>query len=383
MKEHKKYTLMIPGPVEVMDDILEVYNGQPVAHYGTEWASFYIQTAQNVSELFGSKGRTYLMPGSGSLGLDSLSGTFCSGKRCLVLHNGMFGERLFNIASMYGSDIDVLKFPLNKPVDADDVRRTLKKRRYDAVFMTHVETSTGILNPAQEVCLVVFEQGLMFFLDAVSSAGVEEIKMDGWGISAVATASQKGLECPPGLGIVTVSENLLKSLRNIQKTGWYSNLGVWNDYYERWQDWHPFPVTLPTNIIMALSRSLSIMKSEGLQNRYSLYRNVSSCMRNAIQMLGLKLFAPLNGYAHGVTSVSTGGYFHPQELIDYLKKEHNIMITGSFGEIRESVFRIGHMSRKQCMKKNLTNLINGIALFLKLKGISVPVDEAISAFYYV
>jgi len=222
---------MIPGPVEVMDDILEVYNGQPVAHYGPEWARFYLETAQNISNLLGSTGRTYLMPGSGSLGLDALVGTFCYGKKCLVLQNGIFGERLFNIASMYSSEVDLLKFPLNTTVDAGDVKRALKKKHYDAVFMTHVETSTGILNPAREVGLAVYEQGLMFFLDAVSSAGVEEINMDQWGISAAATASQKGLKCPPGLGIVTVSENLLKSLKKINKSGWYSNLGVCNDYY--------------------------------------------------------------------------------------------------------------------------------------------------------
>jgi len=122
------------------------------------------------------------------------------------------------------------------------------------------------------------------------------------------------------------------------------------------------------------------MNSEGLEHRDSLYRNVSSCIRKAIQLLGLKLYAPDNEYAHGLTSISTGGDFPPQELIDYLKRERKIMITGSFGEIRERVFRIGHMSRKQCIKVNLENLINGIAQFLKSKGISAPVDEAISVF---
>ena len=93
----KKYLLMIPGPVQIAPDILEAFNGQTAAHYGPEWTEIYLSTEKMFSKLVNSDGRTFLMPGSGSLGLDTVATTFCRGKKCLILNNGMFGNRLYEI----------------------------------------------------------------------------------------------------------------------------------------------------------------------------------------------------------------------------------------------------------------------------------------------
>jgi len=371
-----KYLLMIPGPVEISEDILEAFQGQPVAHYGPEWAELYLETAENFSGIIGSDGRTFLIPGSGSLGLDTAAATFCRSRKCLVLQNGMFGERLYSIVSTHTSDVKTLQFPLNAPIDPSTVKKTLESEKYDILLMTQVETSTGVLNPVEDIGKITGELDIMFILDAISSAGIEELKMDQWGIDIVITASQKGLECPPGLGIVTVKTPLLDDLKKNPASTWYTDLRVWCEYYEKWHDWHPFPVTLPTNIILALSRSLKIIKSEGIISRQNMYRKTSSKLRKSISALGLQPYAPEYGHAHGLTAVSTTGIFKPSDLVVFLKKEMGVQIAGSFGDIQELVFRIGHMSRKQCRNINLMSVLTGIALFMESKGIKAPLDEA-------
>lgn len=377
MRGAMRYILMIPGPVEISDDVLEAFQGHPVAHYGPEWTEVYLETAKGVSRTLGSKGRTFLMPGSGSVGLDTAAATFCASKRCLVLNGGMFGQRLYNIVSAHASDVKDLNFPLNTSVDPDAVENALKDEKYDIVLMTQVETSTGILNPVEKIAKIVKKHGALFVLDSISSAVIEKLEMDNWGIDVNVTASQKGFECPAGLGIVTVKQVLLDALKDSPAKTWYTDLRVWCDYYDKWHDWHPFPVTLPTNTILALAKSIETIEAEGISSRQKMFIDVSTRVRKALLALGLRLYAPEGQYSHGVTAASTGGKFDPSEMVTFLKNKVGIQISGSFGDIKSHVFRIGHMSRKQCGRINLITLINGIALFMKSKGLSVPLEKAV------
>jgi aspartate aminotransferase-like enzyme len=372
-----KYFLMIPGPVEISDEILDAYQGQPVAHYGPEWTKEYLDIIKRVSQILGSEGMTFLMPGSGSICLDTAAATFCTSKRCLVINNGMFGDRLFDIVSAHSQAVDILRFPLNVPADPDAVKRALSKIKYDAVFMTHVETSTSVLNPVESVARTVKEHGALFILDAISGAVIEELEMDKWGIDVTVTACQKGFECPSGLGIITVKSDLLKGLGDTPATTWYTDLRVWCDFYDKWHDWHPFPVTLPTNTIMALKKSIEIIETEGLSVRQRFFEEISIKLRRALRLLGLELYAPEGYHAHGLTAASTGGKFDPLELLDYLKKTVGIQISGSFGELKSHVFRIGHMSRKQCGNIILVSVLNGIALYMESMGLKVPLKESV------
>jgi aspartate aminotransferase-like enzyme len=370
---------MIPGPVEISEDILEAYNGQPVAHYGSEWTDIYLRTEHRVSRLLGCTGRTFLMPGSGSLGLEAVAVTLCAGRSCLVLSNGMFGERLFSVVSAHAGKTEVLRFPPAGPVDAAGLRKKLAGNTYDVVLAVHVETSTGVLNPIRELAGVVKEKGSMFLVDAVSSAAVELLALDDWGIDAVVTASQKGFETPPGLAIVTVAGRIVPEIERKSPGSWYTDLHTWCAYYRDWHDWHPFPVTLPTNNILAVSRSLDIIESTGMENRHAFFCNAAERIRNAFTALGLRPLIDGSRCAHGITAVSTAGLFDPALLISFLKEELGIQIAGSFGEMKSHVFRVGHMSRKQCDARNILALVGGVSLFMQQRGLKVDPAGALLA----
>lgn len=376
-----KDLLMIPGPVEISEDVLAAYNGQSIAHYGADWAKLYLGTEKRVCRLLGCDGRSFLMPGSGSLGLDTMATTFCTDNKCLVLSNGMFGDRLKSVVATHTSDLEVLHFPLDKPVDVEDIEKKIKAKRFDVVCAVQVETSTGLLNPIQELARVVKNKGCLFAVDAISSAAIELLDMDGWGIDVIVTASQKGLETPPGLGIVAVRRHLIDYIERKPARSWYTDLRIWCDYYNDWHDWHPFPVTLPTNNVLALARSLDLIEAEGMEHRHRNFLDTSIRVRRAFSALGLEPLVSEQSCAHGLTALSTRGRFEPAQLIAFLQKHTGIRIAGSFGDLKSHVFRVGHMSRKQCLTVNLAALISSIGLFMQHAGLQPEIDRALAELF--
>lgn len=375
-----KYLLMIPGPVESPAQIIEAFNGQTVAHYGPEFRDLYIDTVDKLSEVMGTGGQSFLIPGSGSTALEAIGANFCKSKNCLIINNGHFGDRIYDIASVYGANIDQIIFEKGTGYNLQAIEEKLSSNSYDLVWMVHVDTSIGILNPLKEVAALAKKYQARMFVDAIASGGVEEIKMDQWGIDGVANASQKGFACPAGFGLLSVGKDLLDQLdKECVPTTWCLNLKVWLEYYDMWNDWHPYPVSLPTNLVQALNISLDMILAEGIQERAAAYRQVSDKMIRAIEKLGLGLFVPRNLVSHGLTAVSTEGKFDASDFKLFLQKEYQIQIGGSLDkDMKSTVFRIGHMSKQQCLTRNLAAVISGLGAYMRARGLEVKLDEAIA-----
>jgi len=216
----------------------------------------------------------------------------------------------------------------------------------------------------------------MVLVDAISSACLEELSIEHMGIDVVITASQKGFECPPGLAIVSLSGRAGTILPKADEGhSWYTNLGVWKKFYEDWRDWHPFPVTLPTNIVSALRESMNVIEREGLGNRLREVEETSEKFRKAMNMLGLVNYAQ-EGYAHGITSVCI-----PEnaelDIVTYLYERFDIRIAGSLGKMKGKIFRVSHMSRPQRERSNLIRLVRAISSWLEDSGISADSESAV------
>jgi alanine-glyoxylate transaminase / serine-glyoxylate transaminase / serine-pyruvate transaminase len=377
-----RYLLMIPGPVENPDEVIAAFNGQTVAHYGKEFRDLYLETGNRLSRIMGSeKAWSFLIPGSGSVAQEAIGATFCNSRDCLIINNGHFGDRLYDVSTKYASNVDQVLFKPGQIIDLKKVEEQLRKKKYDLVWMVHVDTSIGILNPIKAVAALAKKYDCEFFIDAIASSAMEEIKMDEWGIGGIATASQKGFACPAGLGMVTLSEDLVKKIKILPAPkSWYIDLKVWVDYYYNWNDWHPYPVTLPTNIIKALAKSLEILEKGGIENRLALHKNVSGKLIKSIKLLGLETFIPQEHIAHGLTAVDTMGKFYAPDFVSFIKEKFSVQIGGALeDDIKSVVFRIGHMSEKQCETRNLVSVISALGVFMQSKGLNVPVGGAIEA----
>jgi alanine-glyoxylate transaminase/serine-glyoxylate transaminase/serine-pyruvate transaminase len=170
--------------------------------------------------------------------------------------------------------------------------------------------------------------------------------MDEWEIDLCASASQKCLGAPPGIGPVAVGPRGWEAIdRNPAKGhGWYGNLRVWRQYAIDWADWHPFPVTLATNNILALRASLDDLLQEGIEHRLERYRSLGLRLRNGLREIGMPPYtsdeqmAPVITAAYGPANVPTS------KIVSYLANTHKIKIAGGLGLLKDQIFRIGHMS---------------------------------------
>ncbi len=339
----KRLKLMIPGPIEVAPEVLEPMSAPLEAHYGAEWTSFYRRVIEGLRGVFKTRGKVFLLVGSGSAGLDAaICSTVGDGGRILVLQNGFFGERIAEIARSYTPHVEVLRFPWGEAVCPEKVDEALRRGPADVVAVVHCETSTGVLNPVEELGWVCSRHGALLVVDAISTLGIEPLEMDRWGIGVCVAASQKGLEAPPGLAPVAVGQEAWEFISRRRSPGWYLNLKVWHRYEERWGDWHPHPVTHAVNNVKALWRGLERITAEGLEPRFRRHREVTQHLRQGLGELGLRPVIPEEIASHGVTAVEVPGG-QVDRLLRILREEHGYLLAGSLGEWRGRVFRVGHM----------------------------------------
>jgi alanine-glyoxylate transaminase/serine-glyoxylate transaminase/serine-pyruvate transaminase len=341
--------LMIPGPIQPADEVLQAMGGPVHPHYGPEWTALFNETLGMLRQVYGTRGDVMILVGSGSSALDACLGSaLSSGEQVVIGVNGWFGERLVAIAQAYGLEVIQVTAPWGRPLDPADFRKAFDahpQARLAAVV--HLETSTTIVNPIEEIGPLAARQGRVLLVDAVSSLGGIPVRMDDWGIGLCASASQKCLGAPPGLSTVAVSPSAWELIdRDPGKGhGWYLNLRLWRQFATDWAGWHPYPITMATNNVMALRAGLQGLLAEGIESRMERYRGLAMRLRRGLRKIGMQpytpdeLMAPVLTAAFGPPGVATG------EIVDYMAEVHHTKIAGGLGDqLKDKIFRIGHMS---------------------------------------
>ncbi|MGV8027066.1 MAG: pyridoxal-phosphate-dependent aminotransferase family protein [Anaerolineaceae bacterium] len=346
--QNRKIRMMIPGPVEVHPDVLKAMGSAVEPHYGDVWVEKNRQVLEILKEIFNTNGDVFLMVGSGTCAIDAAFGsTLQTGERILIGNNGYFGDRLVSIAQHNGLDVVETKAEWGQELDPEAIKRILQRDpSIKAVAVVHGETSTTVLNPIREIGPIVREEGRLFIVDAVSSLGGVPFEMDAWCIDVCASATQKCLGSPPGLGPIALNERAWKSIDRLKigEHGWYSDLRIWRQYAQEWGDWHPSPVTMATNNVNALLVSLTQLKNEGIPVRMERYRQLAVQLREGMRKAGMPPFTS----DEKLNPVLTAGYapsgVDSAEIVHFLLREYAIQISGGLGALKSTIFRIGHMS---------------------------------------
>jgi alanine-glyoxylate transaminase/serine-glyoxylate transaminase/serine-pyruvate transaminase len=217
------------------------------------------------------------------------------------------------------------------------------------ILLVHLETSTSILNPVEEIGRVAHKYGMLLMVDAVASLGGTPFNMDRWNVDMCASASQKCLATPPGLSPIAVNETAWKKIYgNSLKTrdrGFYLNLRVWKKFAVEWADWHPFPVTMATSLVLGLKASLETLLEEGVDNRSRRLAKLGMRLRAGMREIGFEpytpdeIMAPMLTAAYGPKGVPTS------HIVKFVADQYDIRIAGGLGDaLVDKVIRIGHMS---------------------------------------
>ena len=343
MDDHE-LELLIPGPIPVSDTVLEVMSHQVEQHYGPDWMPIYEAFVARLRRVFATAGTVYPIPASGSGGIDAIVGSLVGADgRVGVVTNGFFGDRVVEIARSYSSNVEVLEVPWDRAADPDDVRRWVRTHKLPLIAVVHSDTASGVLNPVQEIAAAVRPEGAAVAVDAVSSLGGAPVETDKWGLAAVSTASQKCLETPPGLAPVAITRAGWEVMdRQPNSRGWYLNLRTWRRFEREWAAHHPYPVTIPSNLIHALDRALQLILDEGLEKRFERHRRAQATLREGLERIGFKPAVDPKWASPTVTVAYPPAGVDANAVIRNMRVR-GWAISGGLAKMSGKVIRIGHL----------------------------------------
>jgi alanine-glyoxylate transaminase/serine-glyoxylate transaminase/serine-pyruvate transaminase len=341
--------LMIPGPIEFEPAVMRAMGMPTTSHIAPEFIEIFGQALERTRKMFLSpQGQPFILPGSGTLGMDSVAANLVEpGDKALVINTGFFSRRYSDILERYGAHATNLDAPaVGDAPSLEAVEKELKSGRYEVMTVTHVDTSTGVCFDVKGLAGLAQECEVLLIVDGVCSLAAEELRMDEWGVDVALTASQKAVGTPPGLALIVAGPKAMKVFRQ-RKTPVRS-------YYADWNNWLPvmeayeartpaYFGTPAVNLVWALNESLKIILAEGLYARWERHRRMSTALRAGIKAMGLSV-VPVRAELQAVTITPP---YYPKgvgpSLLGLVKEAGVIVAGGKVPEIKSQYFRIGHM----------------------------------------
>lgn len=333
--------LRVPGPTPLPDEVLRVMSKQMINHRGVEFGQMLSEVTAKLKQLFQTKDDVFLLTGSGTGGLEAaIVNTLSPGDKVLSVSIGVFGERFAAIAQQFGAEVIPLGFEWGQAADADAVRQALHAEpEIKAVLVTHNETSTGVTNDLASISSVVKEFDKLLLVDAISGLGSINLPIDEWHCDVTVTGSQKGWMVPPGMAMVSMSEEAWRAQANAKMPRFYWDFARAKSYLERGQT----PWTPAITIVFALSVSLEMMLTEGLPNIIARHARLGKVARDGVKSLGLSLFAEESHASNTVTAVAASDGLDTKKMLKILREEHQIVLAGGQQRLDGKIFRIGHL----------------------------------------
>src|SRR5512147_3184178 len=282
-------TLLGPGPSPVNPRVLAALALPVVGHLDPKFLEIVDESMAMLREVFQTQNRLALpMSGTGSAGMETCFVNLLEpGDAALIGVNGVFGTRMVDVAQRCGANVDTVEAERGTALDPAQFRARLANKRYKIVAVVHAETSTGVLQPLEEISRLTHEHDSLFLVDTVTSLGGAPVRVDEWGIDACYSVTQKCLSCPPGLSPVTFNERAIEGIRQ-RKTkvqSWYLDLSMIEKYWGSERVYHH---TAPISMNYALHEALRILLEEGLEASWKRHRHTHEIFIREMRKLELE-----------------------------------------------------------------------------------------------
>ena len=353
--------LMGPGPSCVPPSVSQAMAKPTIGHLDP----YFIQIMDSIKErlrtlLNTANELTIPMSGTGSAGMEAAFVNLIEkGDPVLILKNGVFGMRMEDVATRLGADVDVLEFEWGTPVLADQVQTKLKEKHYAIVAVVHAETSTGVCNPVAEIGKLLQGSQTIYLVDAVTSLGGLEMRMDDWGIDALYSGTQKCLSCPPGLAPLSFSPKAMAKLesRQTKVPNWYLDLTLIMSYWKGAS--RAYHHTAPINMHYGLYQALQLILEEGLDAVYARHLENHKLLVQGLADMGLEMLVDPDYRLPMLNSVKIPPGVDEAQVRGNLLKKHKIEIGAGLGPLAGKIWRIGlmgHTARPENVERLLTAL---------------------------
>jgi len=376
--------LMIPGPTEVSQAVLEKLSLPMRPHYGDAWCGKYFEVVDKVKRVFRTRGDLFILAATCSAAMElAVSHAVEPGEKILICNNGFFGDRFTEIAEHFGADVVTARVEYGKAVTEEDVRSALESHPdIRAVAVVHNESSTTVETELSGITAAARERDVLTIVDCVSSMGALDIPTDELGIDFCISGSQKCFAAPAGLAFISVSDRAWERVRSRKQPlhAWYLNLNVLEKYRDDWTDWHPQgPNTAPVSLYMALDQALDEILDEGLKARSERHTRARDAFRAAMRAMGLKLYVEDAVASRTLTAICLPEGIDGAALRENILRRHRILLAGGLGATKNTVIRVGHMAWT-ASEEFLVPAIQAIESELQRMGAAINAGAAVETF---
>ena len=353
--------LMGPGPSNVHYRVYQAMLTPVIGYLDPELLRCMDEISEMLRGLFQTKNRmTLAISATGSSGMEASFVNFVEpGDTVVIGVNGFFAERMTEVASRCGAKIIRIDQEWGKIVEPEKIIKVLKENPNAKICgMVHAETSTGVRQPLEEIGTYCRKVDTLFVVDAVTSLGAGEVKVDEWGIDVCYSCTQKGISVPPGLSPITVSPKAMDVLRSrkTQVQSFYLDLLKLEKY---WGEERVYHHTAPASMLYALREGLRIVFEEGLEPRFERHQALGDRLKMEVEGFGFKQFAQEGYRLPMLTSVYIPDWVEDVPTRKKLLDDYKIEIGGGLGPLKGKVWRIGLMG-ETCRAHNIHSLMGAL-----------------------
>ena len=369
----KRY-LFTPGPTPVPPEVLAALAEPIVHHRARDYREIYERCLARLRDVYRTQNDVLMFTTSGTGGFESAVANLTSpGDRQLVLSAGNFGERWAGMVKAFGADLVHAKLDWGETPEPDDLRAALAEAGdVSVVYLTHSETSTGVVCDVQALAAVAKEAGALVVVDAVSSLGAVPVETDAWELDVVVSGSQKALMCPPGLAFVSVSAAAVDAAAR----------GTGPRYVLDWERTRnaqaklDAPFTPPVSLVRGLDVALGLLLDEGLEVAFDRHARLGRACREGAKAMGLELYSPDEERSAVVTAIRAPEGVDATEVVSSLRDRFGITIANGQAELKGKVFRIGHIGWFDIF--DITTALAAVELVLADAGAAIERGVAVT-----
>jgi aspartate aminotransferase-like enzyme len=371
---------MIPGPTNVPERVMKAMMSPMINHRGEEFHELYESIQQKAQNVFQTKNEIVVISGSGTAGVDAAVGSILDQSDSVVVPSfGEFSSRLGDSASYAGAKLIRPESELGDAPKIEEVDAACRSAgNLKALCAVFNETSTGVTwRKLKELKEVATRYGALFIVDAISVLGGENLPVDELGADICIAGSQKCLACPPGLVILSFSDEAKNAMSRVKTRTQYFDM----PRYFKFAEHHETPSTPAIPLFFALEEALKMVLEEGLEKRFQRHETCARSFYSAFETIGLAPFARKEFRSRTVIGIKYPPGIDDWKFRALLDEKFGIMVAGGFGKLKGSMFRVGSMG--EINETLVTATVGAIAQTLNAMGYDSDSKKALDATWSV
>ena len=334
--------ILAPGPTPIPPEVLLAQGSPLVYHRGPGFGNLMRDVTGRLKELYRTDDAdVLLMTSSGSGGLEStVQNLFSPGDEVLVPLAGFFSERFKKLAEAFGLTVRTVEYEWGTKIRPDDVAAALAEHPVKAVLLTQSETSTGVIQPIQELARVAREAGALVVVDVVSSLGAVPFEFDAWGIDVAVGGSQKALSASPGIAFVAIGDRAWEASDTATNPRFYFDWRIYKQFADLPNPENPW--TPAISVMQGLQAALRLYFQDGVEAALARHRMLSTAVKEGAKALGLDLFGEGLDDNWTVTAIRAPEAADADAISDTIRADWGCVLAPGQGPLKGKVFRIGH-----------------------------------------